>query len=490
MPAIKRFLSEVKLGRVPADLVAIHARSDTAERGEAGSHERSSRSRAIRDTEAGAAHGANHPRSLHERGRHRPGLLPRAAARPPRLRTRWAGGGLALRCEATRSRRTHCHGSRRWSTATTPAESPMSVGWKGGGGFRVLDVAPSMFEADAGLVFLARWMTNGKLAEATAAQLGFEYEVCRRSSAGRDAPASPSIDGVVNEAVVRIIVSALGEGERVVVCGTGIDTDARPILRELRPGSTLRKIPAALLDEYRSSRQLGLDLAAVGEPSSGRSADGRPGGHDVAVADLQLFEDAIAEIAARLDLREPNADAVRTLAAEVSQHYDVEERQPPFEAVIDSATGVGKTYILAGAMELLRRRLRRPRLRHRDPGSDDPREDAGQLHAGPSEEPARADELPAGRRSRQRTSTRRRCGRRWTTIRRSRSTSSPSSRSSSRSRRSAARRTSSRRAWGPSSTPTSRQRSGSSCSPTSTTATTARRSRRRSATSTHGCWSG
>ena len=66
---------------------------------------------------------------------------------------------------------------------------------------------------------------------------------------------------------------------------------------------------------------------------------------------LELFEDAIAEIAARLDLREPNADAVRTLAAEVSQHYDVDERQPPFEAVIDSATGVGKTYILAGAME-------------------------------------------------------------------------------------------------------------------------------------------
>ncbi len=70
------------------------------------------------------------------------------------------------------------------------------------------------------------------------------------------------------------------------------------------------------------------------------------------MGDLELFEDAIAEIAARLDLREPNADAVRTLAAEVSQHYDVEERQPPFEAVIDSATGVGKTYILVGAMEL------------------------------------------------------------------------------------------------------------------------------------------
>ncbi|HUD05472.1 MAG TPA: DEAD/DEAH box helicase family protein [Candidatus Saccharimonadales bacterium] len=70
------------------------------------------------------------------------------------------------------------------------------------------------------------------------------------------------------------------------------------------------------------------------------------------MADLEIFEDAIAEIAARLDLREPNRQAVRTINAAVSQYYDVEGKQPPFEAVIDSATGVGKTYILVGAMEL------------------------------------------------------------------------------------------------------------------------------------------
>ncbi|HEY8787065.1 MAG TPA: hypothetical protein VIN63_11370 [Candidatus Limnocylindria bacterium] len=64
------------------------------------------------------------------------------------------------------------------------------------------------------------------------------------------------------------------------------------------------------------------------------------------MADLQLFGDAIAEISARLDLRQPNTEAVQTLAAEVSQHYDVEDRGAPFEAVIDSATGVGKTYTL------------------------------------------------------------------------------------------------------------------------------------------------
>jgi type III restriction enzyme len=70
------------------------------------------------------------------------------------------------------------------------------------------------------------------------------------------------------------------------------------------------------------------------------------------MGELQLSEDSVAEIAARLDLREPNREAVQTLAAEVSQHYDVDGNEPPFEAVIDSATGVGKTYILAGAMEL------------------------------------------------------------------------------------------------------------------------------------------
>lgn len=71
------------------------------------------------------------------------------------------------------------------------------------------------------------------------------------------------------------------------------------------------------------------------------------------MADLQLFEETIAEISARLDLRDPNREAIQTLAAEISQYYDVEGKQSPFEAVIDSATGVGKTYILAGAMELL-----------------------------------------------------------------------------------------------------------------------------------------
>ncbi len=58
-------------------------------------------------------------------------------------------------------------------------------------------------------------------------------------------------------------------------------------------------------------------------------------------------------IASRLDLREPNLRAIETLAVELHQHFDVEAKDAPFEGVIDSATGVGKTYILAGAVEYL-----------------------------------------------------------------------------------------------------------------------------------------
>lgn len=136
------------------------------------------------------------------------------------------------------------------------------TGWTGSGGFRILEVAPSMFDADGGLVFLADWMTNGKLAEATAAQLGYEYTDQPPFAGRKGRTRLAVVDGVVNESVVRLIVSALGDRERVVVCGTGIDTEARPVLRELCPGSTLRKIPATLLDDYRSKPQLRLDLGS------------------------------------------------------------------------------------------------------------------------------------------------------------------------------------------------------------------------------------
>ena len=61
--------------------------------------------------------------------------------------------------------------------------------------------------------------------------------------------------------------------------------------------------------------------------------------------------DRIEAVAARLDLRQPNKEALESIVFEVVQHYEIDRKEPPFEAVVDSATGVGKTYILAAAME-------------------------------------------------------------------------------------------------------------------------------------------
>lgn len=68
---------------------------------------------------------------------------------------------------------------------------------------------------------------------------------------------------------------------------------------------------------------------------------------------LSVDLNALTAIAKRLDLREPNREAVESIAFELARHYDVDHRPAPFEGVVDSATGMGKTYIFAGALEYL-----------------------------------------------------------------------------------------------------------------------------------------
>ncbi|MEO7571251.1 MAG: site-specific DNA-methyltransferase [Acidimicrobiales bacterium] len=135
--------------------------------------------------------------------------------------------------------------------------------WTGGGGFRLLDVGPSKFVEVDGRVYLADWATNGALAEAIAAQYGYAFEPDPPFSGRKGKTRLAVVDGLVNEGVIRLLVDALPPDERVAICGTAVDPDARPILKELRPGSTMRKVPAALLDEYRQSRREWLRLATV-----------------------------------------------------------------------------------------------------------------------------------------------------------------------------------------------------------------------------------
>ncbi|MEV6168229.1 DEAD/DEAH box helicase family protein [Streptomyces sp. NPDC051954] len=71
------------------------------------------------------------------------------------------------------------------------------------------------------------------------------------------------------------------------------------------------------------------------------------------MGDLQFQPDLLAEVAHRLDLREPNRKAIESVMLRTSDHYDVQGKKEPYECIVDSATGVGKTYVMAGLMEYL-----------------------------------------------------------------------------------------------------------------------------------------
>lgn len=67
---------------------------------------------------------------------------------------------------------------------------------------------------------------------------------------------------------------------------------------------------------------------------------------------MSVNTDLIAEIRSRLQLRRPNADAVLSVVNALANHVEG-EGNGAFEGIVDSATGVGKTYIMAGLIEYL-----------------------------------------------------------------------------------------------------------------------------------------
>ena len=123
-----------------------------------------------------------------------------------------------------------------------------AVGWEGGGGFRLLEIADSMYEIDGdGDVFLSHQTTNGRFADGVRAQLVFVAEddppFCGRKGRVRLAV----IDGAVGEAEARHLVGALAARERLVLVAKAFDEGVEPLLAELSPGSRIRKAPRDLL---------------------------------------------------------------------------------------------------------------------------------------------------------------------------------------------------------------------------------------------------
>lgn len=143
-----------------------------------------------------------------------------------------------------------------------------TISWQGGGGFRVMDVAPSMFQVIDGRVVLADWATGGALAEAVAAQSQFEFDDDAPFSGRKRRHRLAVVDGLVNEDVVRLLVPWLNEGEMLTVYGTAVDPACKAVLSDLCRGSVVKRIPQSVLDDYRrkESRTDGLDWPTLNQP--------------------------------------------------------------------------------------------------------------------------------------------------------------------------------------------------------------------------------
>lgn len=120
-------------------------------------------------------------------------------------------------------------------------------GWEGGGGFRAVQVMPSMYEVTPFGVMLADWAVNGRFARAVAGQLGFDWCPEGPFSGSRGRMRLAVFDGAVGVEEVRQVVAALGDRERATIVAKAVLPDAEPTLAELSKGSRIRKAPRDLL---------------------------------------------------------------------------------------------------------------------------------------------------------------------------------------------------------------------------------------------------
>ena len=67
--------------------------------------------------------------------------------------------------------------------------------------------------------------------------------------------------------------------------------------------------------------------------------------------EIQFDQALMDEIDTSLALRRPNRDAAESVIIETSQFFDVEGGTDTYTAVVDAATGVGKTYTMAALID-------------------------------------------------------------------------------------------------------------------------------------------
>jgi adenine-specific DNA-methyltransferase len=126
-----------------------------------------------------------------------------------------------------------------------------SANWTGGGGFRIVEVAPSMYQETEGRVVLSDWATNGQLTEVVAAQYEFPFEPDPPFAGRKGRSRLVVVDGLVDAQVIDLILPHLLPEESLLVCGTAIDESATVALQAKRPGSVVDRIPESALARYQ-----------------------------------------------------------------------------------------------------------------------------------------------------------------------------------------------------------------------------------------------
>ena len=137
-----------------------------------------------------------------------------------------------------------------------PGGITASAGWAGGGGFRDLRVAASVWQviSDAyGTVALAAdGVDHATLGRAVAAQLGYTPLDSSVFAGAKGRSRLAVVEGVIDPVAVADIVSALAEGQTVLIAALAATHDAEITLKELSRGSRILRMPIELFPNLSS----------------------------------------------------------------------------------------------------------------------------------------------------------------------------------------------------------------------------------------------
>jgi adenine-specific DNA-methyltransferase len=127
-----------------------------------------------------------------------------------------------------------------------PGGITAEVEWQGGGGFRYLEVGPSMFEDIEGTTVLSDWAVGGALAEAVAAQLGFIVDADGPFVGRKGRARLAVLDGMLTAGVADHLLTHLDDRETLTVVARALEPGVEDHVRAARPGSRARKVPRDL----------------------------------------------------------------------------------------------------------------------------------------------------------------------------------------------------------------------------------------------------